>query len=173
MKQLTALLVMVFLLVHAGTLSADCDDDPAIAYLKVIEAMNWPGMRALLAPDAHYLDPTMIFFDRPAIDLRGPDAIVDFWQGESEGADTRKLEFNFRSCAETAGFHMIHYDVTGTAAGATWNVNRDEITITGAVTSVIRIDDGLVKEHRDYVDYRSAIDDVERQRAQYGPAPRE
>ena len=173
MKQLVAGVMTVLLLTHGPALRAECDGSPAIAYLDVIEAMDWPGMRKLLAPNARYIDPTMIYFDRPAIDLSGPEAIVAFWSGESDGSATRKLEYSYRSCAQTASYHMIHYDVVGTVAGATWNVNRAEIDVAGSVTSIIRIVDGAIVEHRDYVDYESAVAGVDRLREQFGPSEQE
>ncbi|MEO1079387.1 MAG: nuclear transport factor 2 family protein [Pseudomonadota bacterium] len=170
MKHLIATAAIVLPLIHGPALRAECDDNPAIAYLNVIEAMDWSTMQQLLAPDARYLDPTMIYFDRPAIDIHGAENIVAFWRRESNGSATQKLEFNYRACAVTAGYHMILYEVVGTTAGATWNVNKAEVTITGTVASIIRVDEGAIIEHRDYVDYESAIASVDRLRDQYGPA---
>ncbi|MEM6773752.1 MAG: nuclear transport factor 2 family protein [Pseudomonadota bacterium] len=173
MKRLILSAASVLLLVHGPALRAECDENPAIAYLNVIEAMDWPTMQQLLAPDARYVDPTMIYFDRPAIDIRGAKEIVSFWRRESDGSATQKLKFNYRACTETAGYFMVLYDVIGTTAGATWNVNKAEVTITGAVTSIIRVDGGAIIEHRDYVDYESAIASVDELRDQYGPAVEE
>jgi hypothetical protein len=56
-------------------------------------------------------------------------------------------------------------------SGAYWNVDRDEIDVTIRATSVIRMRGGWVIEHRDYVDYRSAVESIDAMRRAYGSAP--
>ena len=146
-----------------------CDDSSvAMRYLAAIDAMDWETMAALLAEDAHYTDPTMIHFDRPAIDLQGREAIAGFWRSSSEGSGTSDITYEVTQCFETAGYHMVSLDISISVSGAYWNVNRDEIVLPGKVISVIRVNAGLVTEHHDYVGYAGADEAVRRLQAEYG-----
>ena len=146
-----------------------CDDSSvAMRYLAAIDAMDWETMAALLAEDAHYTDPTMIHFDRPAIDLRGRAAIADFWRSSSEGSGTSDIAYEVTQCFETAGYHMVSLDISISVSGAYWSVNREEIVLPGKVISVIRVNAGQVTAHHDYVGYAGADEEVRRLRAEYG-----
>ena len=139
-----------------GAISSNCRDNPALGYLKLIEAMDWQGMHQRLAGNARYLDPTMAYYDRAAIDLSGPDAIVDFWRSSSEESGTSSIRYTYTHCFETAGFHVIRYEIAVEVAGEFWGLKQDRVVIPGQVTSVIHIANGRVTEHRDYVDYAGA-----------------
>ena len=72
-------IMMMFLLLSVLTPAHACDENsPVTAYIESIQQMNWQKMHSMLSADARYTDPTMTFFDRPGIDLTGPDAIVAF-----------------------------------------------------------------------------------------------
>ena len=145
----------------ATRLPQECMDSAAVSYLKLIEAMDWQGMRKRLASDARYVDPTMVHYNRPAIDRTGADAVVAFWRTSSEESGTTLIKYAYRNCFETAGFHVVHYDIAVDVSGEYWGINQKQVTIPGQVMSVIRIVDGLVAEHRDYVDYAGADRHVE------------
>ena len=130
--------------------------------------MDWDAMKETLHVDARYYDPTMTFYDRDAIDLKGPDAIVEFWKSSSVDSGTEKIDYTYRECFDTAGYHVVHYDLTVTVSGTFWNVNKETVEISGSVTSIIRIVDDKVIEHQDYVDYASAEDDVMDLQRRYG-----
>ena len=149
-----AALLLLFLSISAG--ADDCKDNAAVQYLRLIENMDWQGMHERLARDARYLDPTMIHYDRPAIDLSGPDDIVAFWISASAESGTSSITYDYTHCFETAGYHIIRYDIAVEASGRFWGLKQDRATIPGQVTSVIRIVDEKVIEHRDYVDYAGA-----------------
>ena len=164
-----ALSALLALPAHSAPGTHACDDSSvAMRYLAAIDAMDWETMAALLAEDAHYSDPTMIHFDRPAIDLQGRDAITEFWRSSSEGSGTSDIAYEVTQCFETAGYHMVSLDIAITVSGAYWNVNREQIVLPGKVISVIRVNAGLVTEHHDYVGYGGADEAVRRLQAEYG-----
>lgn len=148
--------LLVFGLLTPVTVSACSEDALALRYLNAIETMQWQRMRALLASDARYTDPTMIYFDRDAIDIRGAEGIVAFWRSSSEDSGTSKISYERTGCFETAGYHMVNLDIKITVAGSFWNVNKPEIVLPGKVLSVIRVMEGRVVEHHDYVEYSNA-----------------
>lgn len=164
-------LLAVICLLGADVVWANDCDNAAVDYLKVIERMDWDEMADRLASDARYQDPTMTFFDRDAIDLSGPDAIVGFWREASAESGTESIAYDYQRCFETAGYHVVHYGIDIRVAGHYWDVNLQEITIPGQVTSIIQIVDGRVALHVDYVDYAGGIEFVDALRAQHGSAP--
>lgn len=153
-------------LTQANTPTSSCDTNEAVQYLMLIEAMNWEAMHARLAKDARYLDPTMTHYDRPAIDLTGPEAIVEFWRTSSEESGTHSISYDYRHCFETAGFYVVRYEIAVEVSGEFWGLKQDRVTIPGQVTSVIQIAGGKIVEHRDYVDYAAAERYIEELREQ-------
>lgn len=151
-----SLWLLVFGLSAPDMVNACSKDALALRYLNTIETMQWQHMRSLLAIDARYTDPTMIYFDRDAIDIQGADGIVAFWRSSSEDSGTSQISYEKTACFETAGYHMVNLDIKITVAGSFWNVNKPEIVLPGKVLSVIRVMDGRVVEHHDYVEYSNA-----------------
>ncbi len=142
----------------------------ALRYLSAIENMQWQRMSSFLASDAHYTDPTMIYFDRDAIDIRGADNIVAFWRSSSEDSGTSQITYKTTACFETAGYHIVNLNIAISVAGSFWDVNKPEITIPGEVVSIIRVTNGQVIEHHDYVEYSNADRVVALLQKQYGKA---
>lgn len=169
MKTKLQLLLLSILTLLTGGAAASCGDI-AMRYLKAIDDMDWQVMRSLLAEDAWYTDPTMTHYDRPAIDLRGADAVVKFWRSASEDSGTSNIEYNVSGCFETAGYAMVNLDIRITVAGEFWNVAKDKIVIPGKVVSIVRVVDGKVAEHHDYVDYAGADRIVEELQSKHGTA---
>ncbi len=148
--------LLLLMLISVSARAGECHQNVAVQYLKLIEAMDWQAMHERLADDARYFDPTMVHYDRPAIDLSGPDDIVDFWKSSSSESGTSSISYAYTHCFETAGYHVIRYDIAVEASGRFWGLKQDRVTIPGQVTSVIRIVNDKVAEHHDYVDYAGA-----------------
>ena len=114
----------IALLLSCGAAIACEKDSVARQYLAAIDAMDWEAMEAHLADDAVYTDPTMIHFDRDAIDLAGAEAIVEFWRSSSKSSGTSEIRYTVASCFETAGYHAVNLDIVVTVSGAFWNVAK-------------------------------------------------
>ena len=65
---------------------------------------------------------------------------------------------------------MVNLDIAITVSGKFWNVNKDEIVMPGKVISVIRVEEGSVTEHHDFVGYAGAETVIEELQKQYGKA---
>ena len=151
--------------------AVSCDKNSLpIRYLKVIEAMDWHTMQSMLEPQAVYRDPTMTHFNRPAIDLTGPKAIVDFWRSASEESGTSNIRYDIQDCFETAGYTVFDYQIVVSASGAFWGINREVIEVPGRVMSVIRTSNSQVIEHIDYVDYAGSEAWINKLREELGAA---
>lgn len=155
-------------LLSPGILLACPEDAVALRYLDAIESMEWQRMRSLLSADAKYTDPTMIYFDRDAIDIQGADDIVAFWRSSSEESGTSNISYETTACFETAGYYVVNLDINIAVAGSFWNVNKAEIELPGKVMSVIQVIDGRVVEHHDYVEYSNADRVAAELREKYG-----
>ncbi|MEM1087853.1 MAG: nuclear transport factor 2 family protein [Pseudomonadota bacterium] len=145
-------------------------DSTAIQYLAAIDAMDCDAMRSHLAEDATYTDPTMTHFGTDAIDLTGANNVVEFWRSSSEDSGTSEIKYTITSCLETAGYHAVNLDILISVSSAYWCVNKDVIDIPGRVVSIIRVQDGRVIEHDDYVEYAAADKVVAKLREKYGEA---
>ena len=153
-----------------GKLLACPEDSVALRYLDAIESMEWQRMRSLLADDARYTDPTMIYFDREAIDIRGADGIVEFWRSSSEDSGTSQIGYETTGCFETAGYYVVSLEIRITVSGEFWNIGKPEIVLPGKVLSIIRAVDGRVIEHNDYVEYSNVDRVVAELQKKYGKA---
>lgn len=162
--------LVIFGFLLPRTLAACPEDSVALRYLDAIENMQWQRMRSLLAADARYTDPTMTYFDRDAIDIKGAEDIVAFWQSSSEDSGTSQINYERTGCFETAGYYVVNLDIEVIVAGSYWNVNRAEILLPGKVVSVIRVADEHVVEHHDYVEYANADRVVAELQRKYGKA---
>ena len=170
MMQSTLPWLLICGLLLPGSLSACPQDSVALRYLDAIERMQWQRMRSLLADDARYTDPTMIYFERDAIDIRGAEGIVAFWRSSSEESGTSQISYETTDCFETAGYNVVNLDIAITVAGNFWDVDKPEIVLPGKVLSVIRVVDGRVAEHHDYVEYSNAERVVAELQQKYGRA---
>ncbi|WOJ97984.1 nuclear transport factor 2 family protein [Congregibacter brevis] len=155
-------------LLSASTIYACPEGSVAQQYLSAIETMNWSKMESMLADDAVYTDPTMIYFDSDPIHRVGPPSIAGFWRSGSEESGTSKISYTTTQCFETAGYFVVNLDINVRVAGAYWNVDKDWISLPGKVLSIIRVTDGKVKEHHDYVEYSAAETTVSELQRKYG-----
>ena len=125
-------------------------------YLAAIQAQDWDTMRSLLAPDAHYLDFTMEHFGLPVKDLRGPEAIVDFWSQSSRDSGTVSIRFDFGH-RFAAGPNLIlrgHSEVA--VLGSAWDLPVPKISTRFPQITHLRVAEGRITHHTDHVDYPAA-----------------
>lgn len=155
--------------VGAGSAFSACPEGSvAQQYLNAIETMNWTQMEALLADDAVYSDPTMTYFDQNPVHRLGSSNIVNFWRSSSEESGTSKISYTTTQCFETAGYYVVNLDIDVRVAGAYWRVDKEWINLPGKVVSIVRVTDGEVSEHRDYVEYSAAESAVSDLQKKYG-----
>ena len=125
-------------------------------YLAAIEAQDWQQMEALLDPDARYQDFSMEHFGGPAIDLRGPEAIVGFWRNSSADAGTLSIDFDFPD-RFAAGPNLILRGYSEVEArGEAWQLPLEVITARFPQITHLRISEGRITYHADHVDYGAA-----------------
>ena len=168
----TAIVMATIVMLSAPTASAECADDSlALRWIEVIEGQDWDAMATMLAADATYHDPTMAYYDRPEIELTGPEAIAAFWREASDDSGTSVIDYTIVNCFETGPMAVLTLNVAVTVSGAFWGVDRDQITLRGAQTTVLRIADGKIRSATDLVDYAGVTGQVEALQAQYGAVP--
>ncbi len=144
-------------------------DSVALRYVKAIDDMQWDAMGELLAEDAHYSDPTMIYYGVDAMEIEGKGEIVEFWRSASADSGTSDIDNDVTACFETGGYHMVNLDIEITLSGAFWNINKDQITIPGKQLMIIRVsEEGLVTEHHDYVGYAGGDEVIKALQETYG-----
>lgn len=125
----------------------------------------------MLTERSHYEDVTMEFFDRPAIDLTGRSAIVDFWRTSSVDSGTSKIDYEVLK-RFVAGPTVI-LDLRGrvTVAGEYWGLKSESITLVFDQITVLRIVDGMVSHHVDHVDYAAGMAQIEELRRRQAKHP--
>ena len=156
----------------AAPLQADSVDATAEAYFAAIQAQDWQKMATFLDADSHYQDFTMEHFDRPRIDLRGGEAIVEFWRTASEDSGTSdiRLDFDERFVAGPNLFLLGHSEVK--TEGAAWGLPVESLDTRFPQITHLRIEEGRVTYHADHVDYgtaeRQIAEQVEAWRKEHG-----
>jgi len=161
-------LVLLLLAISCQSV-ADCSPDSLPQrWIEVIEDQNWDALQDLFAKDSRYRDPTMAFFDTPEIDLRGPRAIRKFWQESSEGSGTSAIRYTITRCFQASSMAVLTLEVAVTVAGNAWGINKESIVLRAPQTSVLRIENGLIVEATDLVDYADMMGQVEALKQTYG-----
>jgi hypothetical protein len=167
-----AVLFATIATLSAPAANAECiEDSLALRWIEVIERQDWGAMAAMLAADATYHDPTMAYYDRPEIELTGPEAIAAFWREASDDSGTSVIDYTIANCFETGPMAVLTLNVAVTVSGAFWGVDHDQITLRGAQTTVLRIAEGKIRSATDLVDYAGVTGQVEALQAQYGAVP--
>ncbi len=133
-------------------------------YLEAVRTEDWKTMASLLAPDAHYLDTSMTIFDRPPIDLRGPEAIVGFFRNANEESGTEEVRYDIRRRWTSGDTTVIDIVVHVRAAGDFFDVAKKTVEIEAALITILRIVDGKVIYHADYTDYAEGLRQIDEQR---------
>ena len=170
LSRLVACLITTFaMFVAASPASADCAEGSLpLRWIDAIEHQEWDAMAAMLSDDATYHDPTMAYYDRPEISLTGPKAIAAFWREASDDSGTSVIDYSNAGCFETGPMAVLTLHVAVTVSGNYWGVNRDEITLRGAQTTVLRLENGKIRAVTDLVNYAGVTEQVESLQAQYG-----
>lgn len=145
-------------------LSNDCLAKPIREYLAAIQNLAFKDMAPLLHPKARYRDPTMVFFNTEAIDLAGPSAIIDFWQTSARDTQLSQNDYQIVSCLTTPPYTVLHMNMTLEVSGKAWQSDKERIQVKGTLSSIYKLENGLITEHTDYVDYQSLMEEVARQR---------
>lgn len=140
-------------------------------WLHAIEMEDWDTMGSLLHADAVYDDPTMAYFGDGPIHLMGRDSIVEFWRQSDEESGSRYMEYEVPFCFESADLFVINAVIHLEVGGAYWKVAREYLPLTSAQTTILNTKDGKITHVVDYVDYGSAIRQIEALRVQYGETP--
>lgn len=161
-------LVLLLLLISSQSLADCAADSVPHRWIKAIEGQNWDALQGLFAEDSRYRDPTMAFFDTAEIDLRGPQAIRQFWQESSEDSGTSAIDYTITHCFQTGGIAVLTLKVAVTVAGDTWGIKKESVVLRGAQTSVLRIENDLIVEATDLVDYADVMGQVQELKQTYG-----
>ena len=143
------------LLIQLAAPPADGEEIQVVAerYLSAVQAQDWEAMRAMLAPDARYLDITVQHFGVPRVDLRGPEKIVGFWRESARKSGTVSLTFELPE-RFVAGPNLVlrgHSEVR--VLGSAWDLPLETIEARFPQITHLRIVDGKVTHHTDHVDY--------------------
>ena len=133
-------------------------------YLEAVRSEDWEIMAALLAPDAHYLGTSMTIFDRPPIDLRGPEAIVGFFRNANEESGTEEVPYDIQRRWTSGDTTVVDIVVHVRAAGEFFEVPKKTVEIEAALNTILRIAEGKVIYHADYTDYAEGLRQIDAQR---------
>lgn len=159
-RSIIVCLLWLPLLAAAAAAPDDAPEAVADRYIAAISASDWEAMADLLAEDARYEDRTMAYFDRGAVDLRGPDAITGFWRDSAESAGSGEIRYERRGAFVAGPVVVLDMRVFVDNDGAAWEMPGMTFTGEMDVISLIEVRDGRVVWHMDAVDYASAMRQV-------------
>ena len=159
-----SIFLLVLLALAAPILASD-PDTIADEYLAAVQAQKWKAMAEFLTDVSVYQDFTMEYFDRDAIDLVGAEAIVEFWRTSSEGAGTQDIRYDVQKRFTAGPNVVLDIEVTVRNRGEDWDLEVDEFEVSGTLITFLRIQDGKVVHHIDFVDYAASFGQIEALRA--------
>ncbi len=157
--------------IHQPVLASGCSEgSPAYNWIESVESQDWASMKALLAPEATYNDPTVVHLDQDAIALMGRETIVEFWEKTSEELGAQNIDYDITQCFESGGITVLSMKLSITTSGAYWNINKELIDLTGEGTTVVTHRPEGIVAVVDYFDYAGIQTQIERFRSRYGEA---
>lgn len=123
----------------------------AEGYFEAYIARDWDRLAPLLAEGGGFADPTAEpLFGK--VEVTGKRATIDFFR--TNYAAIRHMQFN-RKRAFFSGRHAVFegtLDWTLDIGGG-----KEAITLDMPFVTILRIEDGLVVEHRDFADYQPFV----------------
>ena len=129
-------------------------------YLATLYRYDFEELAALLHPEATFQDRTGSALSGDEWHIAGRAAIVASFRASSAGTRASvEIESSF-ACAAFAVFVVTY---RSTFDGALLGGAPGDVTVVVPAVTVLRIEDGLVREHIDYVSYEDLL-------AQVGPA---
>lgn len=142
---------------------ATARDVDAVAddYLDAIQAQDWERMASFLTEASVYQDFTMEYFDREPIDLLGAEAIVDFWRSSSEESGTSEIRYDIVDRFTAGPCVVLTLRLHARVSGKYWGLSEPEVELAGDIITFLRIKDGRVTRHHDYVNYPQGTKQIE------------
>ncbi len=147
------------LLVLAGAANAQqarLDVDPALAeigreYLETVYRFDFEGQRAYYTDESVFDDPTAEVFGEP-YHFVGGDAIVGFFQETQPATElTVRVDIQDAFVVGNRVHFFVHYENRGD--GAPFGSPGEQVTVIAKGFTILRIVDGKVLHHLDYIDY--------------------
>ncbi len=139
-------------------------------YLAAIQAMDWVTMESLLAPGARYQDLTMEYYDRDAIDLNGSAAIARFWMNSSRDSATDSIRYDVREHFQAGPCVLVIATTHVRVGGAYWHLEQESVDVQGTLIVYLKIVEGRVVHHMDFVDYGTAMKKIDAARGRSNSA---
>lgn len=130
-------------------------------YLEAVQAQDWEAMAGFLTEASVYQDFTMEYYDREAVDLVGRDAIVEFWRTSSEDSGTSEIHYDVEKRFTAGPCVVLTLALRVRVSGEFFGVPKSEIELTGDLITFLRIEDGKVTHHVDYVNYGQVAPQIE------------
>ncbi len=157
MRSLAALAAFALLMLAPGVRAEDAAPDPrapvmviADNYMAAYQELDLGRIAPLLSDDARFVDPTS--FDMPGFaapfDFQGRDAILAGIEGFKTNYGLVRVPYAVSH--RIAGMHDVAY--IGEVQSEV-NTAQGVIRYAYPIITIIKVRDGLVVEHRDYVDY--------------------
>lgn len=132
--------------------------DVALSYLETLYSFDFERLGVLLAPDATFTDVTAAVLGGVPLHAAGRDSILASF--EAGASDSRNAGFEIGSQFAT-GDHVIltltyKTEIRGEAVG----VPGAWVPVQVPAVTVLRVVDGLISEHIDYVDYEEMLNQI-------------
>lgn len=127
----------------------------ARAYMDAYSALDWNQVRALTSEDFRFYDPTYIDEQGENSDpWEGQDAVIAMMDGWTSESGMLGFRYTTPLVFENAGITVFVGRVITpyfAGPGREWHWESD-------IVSIIRVEDGKVVEHLDYVNYQDAFE---------------
>lgn len=120
-------------------------------YLAAYSVFDFEKMRAHYSDDVLFTDPTSLVYgkDNATVDLKGKDVVLNALQKVVGQGGGGTLTFMPNHVFEAGGHVVFQGRLSFEWAGG-------KVKGEAPITTIIRIQNGQVVEHRDYFDYRTA-----------------
>ena len=136
----------------------------ALEYLGALADADWEKQKTFYTDESVFEDPTADLFGEPW-HFRGAAEITEFWRTSYESSGTLGAVNTFDRVFVNGSRVILVYDARVRFDGHQVGFPGEQLEGTIQGVSVLRIEDGKVLHHLDFVDYAGAQRDLEAMRA--------
>ncbi len=144
----------------------------ATAYLAALHQDDWEGLRRWLGPESRYLNFTAEAVSGSVERAEGGARMVDLFRNARARSGTLELKLEVRQ-SFVAGPNVL---LVGTyhvvTRGEAWGVERDTVSFQIPMVVHLRIVEGMVLDHVEYLDYATGLSVLKREPERCGNVSR-
>ncbi len=152
MRRIIFLAIVLF---SIANLSGQSTLERAQNYLKAYQNLDFKTMKTLYHDEAEFIDPTFYLLNSKGFYVKGKENIIKTLSKGFQG--TKQWKLDITHLFENGNFVVVSGRINSKVAGSVWGrPDKKELVFNHAFVTILKFKNGKVIEHRDYINYVEA-----------------